>query len=165
MNLPKIPTELFAQLVSFFADYSVRDDGEVEVMAVFYWDREKKCYVLDVPFQEVSKVKIVASYTVFPPHFIKVAEFHSHNTMRADFSSIDNADELGTMLYGVVGKLQHRFLDIRCDVRTRAGVAGRFIPLDPAFIIEGDFPEEGLKIVASVEYPQQWHERVTIKSK
>lgn len=162
MSLPKIPDDLFAQLVSFFADYSVRDEGEVEVMGVFYWDTENKRYVLDVPFQEVSKVKVDACYTDFPPQFIKVAEIHSHNTMRAYFSDIDDADELGTMLYGVVGKLRQGFRDITYDLRTRAGVAGRFIPLDPSFIIEGDYPECEIKTLAPVEYPQDWHKRVKI---
>lgn len=162
MSLPKIPAELFAQLVSFFADYSIHDDGEVEVMGVFYWDTENRRYVLDVPFQEVSKIKVDACYSEFPPHFIKVAEFHSHNTMSAYFSEIDDADELGTMLYGVVGKLQQGFCDITYDVRTRAGVAGRFIPLNPAFIIEGDYPEGKVKSTIPVEYPLQWHEHVII---
>ncbi|MGU3473208.1 hypothetical protein ACLBWT_18930 [Paenibacillus sp. D51F] len=159
LNLPKIPENLFVQLVSFFADYAMH---EVEVMGVFYWDTETKRYVLDVPFQEVSKVKVDACYSEFPTHFVKVAEIHSHNTMKAYFSDIDDADELGTMLYGVVGRLQQGIREITYNVRTRAGVAGRFIPLEPSAIIEGDYPEFAVKSLEPAEYPKHWHDRVTI---
>ncbi|CAM4042147.1 hypothetical protein L1N85_19725 [Paenibacillus alkaliterrae] len=74
MSLPKIPEDLFAQLVSFFADYAMH---EVEVMGVFYWDTEGEQYVLDVPFQNVTKVSIDPCYSEVPLHYIKVAEIHS----------------------------------------------------------------------------------------
>jgi PRTRC genetic system protein A len=159
LSLPKIPETLFAQLVSFFADYAM---NEVEVMGVFYWDSENEIYVLDVPFQEVSKVKIDACYSQFPQHVIKVAEIHSHNTMKAYFSEVDNEDELGTMLYGVVGRLQKGIREITYDLRTRAGVAGRFIPLESNVIIEGDYPQHAVKSLFPVEYPESWHDRVQI---
>ncbi|MFD2614617.1 hypothetical protein [Paenibacillus gansuensis] len=160
MSLPKIPGDLFAQLVTFFADYAARDDGEVEVMGVFYWDTENKRYVLDVPKQRVSKSRVIPTYTEFPPHFIRVAEIHSHNTMDAFFSPIDDEDEKATMLYGVVGKLRNGLQEITYKVRTRAGMAGRFIPLEPEFIIEGDF--YSWPSLVKAEYPDQWHDRVTI---
>jgi PRTRC genetic system protein A len=159
LSLPKIPETLFAQLVSFFADYAM---NEVEVMGVFYWDNENELYILDVPFQEVSKVKVDACYSQFPQHVIKVAEIHSHNTMRAYFSGVDDEDELGTMLYGVVGRLQKGMREITYDLRTRAGVAGRFIPLEANVIIEGDYPKHTVKTLSPVEYPESWHDRVQI---
>ena len=159
-KLPKIPKQLFAQLVSFFMDYT---DYDVEVMGVFYYDTETGRYVLDVPYQQVSKVSVDPCYTSFPPHFVKVAEVHSHNTMRADFSSIDDADELGTMLYGVVGKLLRCQTSVFFDVRTRAGMAGKFIPLDPKVFIEGCLISYQLNNrVDYVDYPTEWRTRVTI---
>ncbi|WP_054943683.1 hypothetical protein [Paenibacillus ihuae] len=161
LNLPKIPENLFAQLVSFFSDYAM---NEVEVMGVFYWDTDSKSYVLDVPYQEVSKVKIDVHYSDYPANFIKVAEIHSHNTMSAYFSEVDNADELGTMLYGVVGRLQQGLCEVTYDLRTRAGVAGRFIPLEPNTFIEGDFSRDKVNSLAPMKYPESWHNRVTIIS-
>lgn len=161
LNLPKIPENLLAQLISFFSDYAM---NEVEVMGVFYWDMDTKSYVLDVPFQEVSKVKIDVHYSDYPANLIKVAEIHSHNTMSAYFSEVDDADELGTMLYGVVGRLQQGLCEVTYDMRTRAGAAGRFIPLEPNTFIEGDYPRDRINSLTPVKYPESWHNRVTIIS-
>ncbi|MEB9892798.1 hypothetical protein P4K96_04210 [Bacillus cereus] len=161
LKLPKIPDHLFLQLVSFFMDYVVED---VEVMGIFYWNTEEKRYVLDVPLQHVSKVSVDPCYTGFPPHFIKVAEVHSHNTMRANFSPIDDADELGTMLYGVIGRLKKAMGTIRFDIRTRAGVAGKFIPLLPSVWINCDYDnqDDSWNLAAYTPYPEKWKNRVTI---
>lgn len=159
MNLPHIPQRLFAQLISFFADYAMYD---VEVMGVFYWDTKENRYILDVPFQDVTKVSVEACYTDFPIHFIKVCEIHSHNTMNAYFSGVDNADELGTMLYGVIGNLQKGVKQITYSLLTRAGMVGRFIPLNPNLIIEGDFKADAIEATDPVTYPASWHNRVQI---
>ncbi|OME69180.1 hypothetical protein BK120_33910 [Paenibacillus sp. FSL A5-0031] len=160
MKLPKIPEYLFAQLISFFSDYAMH---EVEVMGVFYWDTEDERYVLDVPFQIVTKVSIDPHYSEVPLHYIKVAEIHSHNTMEAYFSNVDNEDELGTMLYGVVGRLQQGVCQITYDLCTRAGVAGRFIPIKPNAIVEGNYPEDKVKVLDPVSYPEGWNKRVHMK--
>ena len=115
MKLPKIPKGLFEQLVTFFYEYAT---FEVEVMGVFYWDTENERYVLDIPFQNVSKVSVDACYSHLPPHFIKVAEIHSHNSMKAYFSDIDDRDELGTMLYGVVGRIEKGINRVHFELRT-----------------------------------------------
>jgi PRTRC genetic system protein A len=159
LSLPKIPLNLFSQLVSFFADYAL---NEVEVMGVFYWDTENNRYLLDVPYQDVSKVKVDACYSEFPSHIIKVAEIHSHNTMDAYFSVVDDADEQATMLFGVVGHLQKGVEQITFNVRTRAGVSGRFIPLDPQVFIEGYYPGLAVTSFSPEAYPEKWHERVRI---
>jgi len=162
LKLPKIPDELFTQLLSFFMDYA---EHEVEVMGVFYWDSIGKRYILDVPFQSVSKVSVDPCYSQFPPNYIKVAEIHSHNTMKAFFSSIDNADELGTMLYAVIGRLKKGDSSIRFDIQTRAGVSGKFIPLAPTVWINGDYVSEDYSwnLTPFTPYPTKWQKRVTIQ--
>lgn len=161
LNLPKVPNQLFEQLISFFMDYA---DHDVEVMGVFYWNMVKKQYFLDIPFQHVSKVSVDPCYTKLPSHFIKIAEVHSHNTMKAYFSSIDDADELGTMLYGVIGKLRMASGTIRFDVQTRAGSAGNFIPLLPSAWVDCDYDnqEDSWNLVSYTPYPQKWKTRVSI---
>ncbi|AGA60075.1 hypothetical protein Theco_4075 (plasmid) [Thermobacillus composti KWC4] len=159
MKLPKIPQSLITQLISFFADYSEKN---VEVMGVFYWDSANGRYILDVPFQNVTKVSIDPHYGDFP-HFIKVAEIHSHNTMAAKFSRTDDEDELGTMLYGVIGKICRGHSVVYFDLQTRAGVAGRFIPIHPDVWIEGDYiPGTLNNRVEYSAYPEEWHDRVRI---
>ncbi|QQZ64483.1 hypothetical protein JI735_34145 (plasmid) [Paenibacillus sonchi] len=128
LALPKIPNQLFSQLITFFADYST--EFEVEVLGVFYWDSLKLEYVLDIPTQRVSKSRVFPQYKQFPAHIFKVAEVHSHNTMRAYFSDIDNEDEAGTMLYGVIGKIQ-KAKEVTFEMVVRAGAARHFIPSYP----------------------------------
>ncbi|MCM3130586.1 hypothetical protein PUW24_00595 (plasmid) [Paenibacillus urinalis] len=160
-KLPKIPKQLFAQLVSFFMDYT---DYDVEVMGVFYYDIDRQQFILDVPYQSVTKYSVNPWYSVYPGHVVKVAEIHSHNTMRADFSSIDDEDEVGTMLYGVVGKIKKgHATDVFFDVRTRAGMAGKFIPIDPKVFIEGELTSNRLNNhIDYVAYPKDWVKKVTI---
>lgn len=162
LNLPKVPNQLFEQLISFFMDYA---DHNVEVMGVFYWNMVKKQYFLDIPFQHVSKVSVDPCYTELSSNFIKVAEVHSHNTMKAYFSSIDDAYELGTMLYGVIGKLRMASGIIRFDVQTRAGSAGYFIPLLPSAWVDCDYDnqEDSWNLVSYTPYPQKWRTRVSIQ--
>lgn len=160
LYLPKIPTQLFLQLISFFSDYA---DHEVEVMGVFYWNSEERQYILDIPYQNVTKVSVEPCYNVFPD-YIKVAEVHSHHSMRAYFSSVDDSDELGTMLYGVVGKLKRSADTIRFDVRTRAGVAGKFIPLLPSVWIDCEYDNQDYSwnLIPYTPYPEKWRSRVVI---
>lgn len=85
--------------------------------------------------------------------------------MPAIFSPIDDEDELATMLYGVIGNLRKGQQSIRFDIRTRAGVAGRFIPLAPNVWIEGNYESNDsvMNIIPYVPYPEKWKKRVTIK--
>ncbi|MEK4297420.1 hypothetical protein [Paenibacillus sp. FSL R5-0914] len=163
LSLPKIPEHLILQLISFFADYSAL---EVEVMGVLYWDSLNKNYVLNIPQQKVSKESIEPNYTEFRPNLIRVAEIHSHNTMRAYFSSIDNEDEIGTMLYGVIGRIIKGDGVIRFDIKTRAGVAGKFLPLLSSVWIEGNYDnqDDSWNLILYTPYPQKWRNRVVIST-
>ncbi|MDH6373778.1 hypothetical protein M2444_005621 [Paenibacillus sp. PastF-3] len=163
LSLPKIPEHLMLQLLSFFSDYS---DLEVEVMGVFYWDRINKKYVVNVPHQKVSKESIDPNYTEFRPDLMRVAEIHSHNTMRAYFSTIDDNDEVGTMLYGVIGRMIKGDGVIRFDIKTRAGVAGKFLPLLSSVWIDGNYDnqDDSWNLIPYTPYPQKWRNRVVITS-
>ena len=74
-------------------------------------------------------------------------DFHSHNTMPAVFSETDNADEKETRLYAVAG----RFNQTLPEITVRAGCAGKFIPLNPEDVFEGNFFDS---------YPQEWKENI-----
>lgn len=160
LYLPKIPDQLFSKLVSFFIDYS--SEYEVEVLGVFYWDSLTLEYILDIPIQSVSKWRVHPEYKHFPPHIIKVAEVHSHNTMRANFSKIDDEDEMATMLYGVIGKLSELDDEICYELNVRAGAAGKYIYLEPGMLIDSlQFNHLGY-ITKREEYPLEWHKQVSV---
>ena len=81
--------------------------------------------------------------------FVLVMEVHSHNTMSAVFSCIDNKDERATGIYTVIGKLNNVFPDIT----TRISVGGKFVEINPDAVferIEGDFPESWKNAVSPI---------------
>ncbi len=139
--LPKIPYKHLEELISFFKSF-VNDKSELEALAYIFWSVESKEYFVYVPNQNVSKTRIESKLpTIDEEKFTLVMEIHSHNTMPAFFSSIDNKDEKATRLYAVVGELDNFFPDIK----VRCSVGGKFVDINPHDVFESiscDFPEE-----------------------
>ncbi|QOK30047.1 hypothetical protein IIE26_27145 (plasmid) [Cytobacillus oceanisediminis] len=149
-NLPKIPGELLAEAITFFRDYC-KNGVELEVMVNFFYHPKTKEYVVDCPNQVVSKGCIQFQELSYQREgFIEVLQLHSHNSMKAYFSKVDNNDEKRFLLYGVVGELDQ----LRPVIKIRAGFNGHFYDL-PLEII---FQEPNLSKTA--EYPCIWHNRI-----
>jgi len=91
-NLPKIPGELLSQALSFFRDYC-KDGTELEVMVSFQFNLDTKEFFVQCPFQQVTKGRIEYEEEKMTEDFIEVLQLHSHNTMSAFFSDIDDRDE------------------------------------------------------------------------
>ena len=79
--------------------------------------------------------------------YLHYADIHSHNSMEAKVSPVDDQDERATRIYMVVGRLDRFFPDI--SVRMSCG--GTFQELDPATVIEG---------LGSV-FPREWRDNVS----
>ena len=62
-----------------------------------------------------------------------VAEFHSHGGHSAFFSAIDDRDEQGFRIYGVVGRLDSP----TPELTLRVGIYGHFAPLDWSQVFDG----------------------------
>ena len=112
---------------------------------MIYWDKWKEEYLAYVPQQNVSKAGIHASLQENPyddeSRYIHYADIHSHNSMEAFFSSIDDADERGTGIYMVLGHLDHFYPEIAA----RICCGGSFVGIDPGTVVEGleePFPPE-----------------------
>ena len=109
LYLPKMPFTIYQQIVTFFKAIMVKED-ESEAFLQVYWNLEEQKYEIHVPEQIVSKGHVSYDATknlnkLFPKKYIFVFECHSHNTMGAFWSSVDDADEKETRLYGVFGCL------------------------------------------------------------
>ena len=65
-----------------------------------------------------------------------VAEFHSHGSSRAFFSTTDNEDEQGFRIYGVAGRLDTP----QPELNLRVGVYGHFAPLCWSQVFGGPNP-------------------------
>ena len=146
MALPKIPAHIFSKVMGFFK--SISDELHYEVLVHILYDTEEKEYIIKVPKQRISEASVNSETDEpYPDRYIHVMDFHSHNTMPAVFSGTDNADEKETRLYAVAGRFNRTFPEIT----VRAGCAGKFIPLNPEDVFEGDF---------FGSYPQEWKENI-----
>lgn len=149
-NLPKIPGELLSQSISFFRDYC-SNEVELEVMVSFYYHPKTQDYIVDCPKQKVSKGRIDFEELNYQNEgFIEVLQLHSHNSMRAYFSEVDNTDEKRFLLYGVVGEL-----DQECpSMRVRAGFNGYFFDLPLEYVFQNPV------LTSATNYPRIWHRNV-----
>lgn len=153
-DLPKIPEELFQKIYSFFKAFCFKAD--VEVMLQIFFDTETEEYFLECPVQKVSKARVEAELSdKFTGRnslrYIQVAQVHSHNSMSAYFSSIDDKDEKAFMLYGVFGKLDSE--QPQCVFRVKSNDSFVIIPAHQIF--------EGT-ILKEVDFPNEWEEKVFI---
>lgn len=146
MALPKIPAHIFSKVMGFFK--SISDELHYEVLVHILYDTEEKEYIIKVPKQRISEASVNSETDApYPDRYIHVMDFHSHNTMPAVFSGTDNADEKETRLYAVAGRFNRTFPEIT----VRAGCVGKFIPLNPEDVFEGDFFDS---------YPEEWKESI-----
>lgn len=146
MAHPKIPAHIFSKVMGFFK--SISDELHYEVLVHILYDTEEKVYIIKVPKQRISEASVNSETDEpYPDRYIHVMDFHSHNTMPAVFSGTDNADEKETRLYAVAGRFNRTFPEIT----VRAGCAGKFIPLNPEDVFEGDF---------FGSYPEEWKENI-----
>jgi PRTRC genetic system protein A len=106
LAIPKIPRRILNQIIAFFKKLTEEHDFEAYVQIV--WDKENQEHVIVCPEQVVSKGRVKYEATnVSPERFVLVCDIHSHNSMLAFFSGVDDSDEKkrGDRFFGVVGKL------------------------------------------------------------
>ena len=154
--LPLIPLSLMRQIIAFFRSFMAEHGQEYEALVLIYWDKWKEEYLAYVPKQDVSKAGIHASLQENPyddeSRYIHYADIHSHNSMEAFFSSIDDADERGTGIYMVLGHLDHFYPEIAA----RICCGGSFVDIDPGTVVEGleePFPPEWCTEVSHEKAP------------
>jgi hypothetical protein len=73
-------------------------------------------------------------------------DIHSHNSMKAFYSAVDDNDEKATRLYTVIGRLDKYFP----DVKTRISNGGKFQEIDPSEVFE----------VVAKPFPEEWKSKV-----
>lgn len=140
---------LLSQVISFFRCY-MNEREEFEAMAHILWDKENEEFVVHVPEQEVYKARVKADlrHEDLPgDRYLHYADIHSHNSMEARFSPVDDQDERATRIYIVLGRLDKFFPEI--SVRMSCG--GTYQELDPGTVIEG----------LGAVFPSEWRNQVT----
>lgn len=146
--LPLVPIGVLAQIISFFRCY-MNDGEQFEAMAHILWDKREERFIVHVPEQTVTKAHIDAelSRDDFPEdRYLHYIDIHSHNSMAAKFSPVDDKDERATRIYIVVGRLDKFFPDI--TVRMSCG--GAYLELPPGCVLES----------FGALFPQKWRSNV-----
>lgn len=159
--LPLIPFSMLQQIIAFFRCY-MHEHEEFEALAHIYWDREQEEYTVFIPKQEVHRAKVDAdlrSDALPENRYLHYADIHSHNSMAAKFSFVDDRDEKATRLYFVVGRLD-RFCP---SVTARVSCGGSYQEIDPATVLEGMervFPDAWLeKVTCGHHVPSEGHDK------
>lgn len=149
MSLPKIPMHILMFIWDFFAKLSER--YELEALVHILYDTRTKEYTVRVPKQQLTHVSVDCVLDEeYPEHMIHVMDIHSHNTMPAKFSPVDDVDERPTRLYAVMGRLHKAFPDI-C---VRASCAGHFISVNPTDVFDTK--------ATNFPHPAIWDEQIDL---
>lgn len=128
LRLPKMSGKLYDKIDGFFR--YIADIYGTEVLVRIFWNRKKKEYEIELPEQSVSPSSVQEESddkdgVLRKPDCIAVAEFHSHCFYKAFFSSVDNEDELGNKIYGVLGD----YSKTESNSILRAGTGGKYVYL------------------------------------
>ncbi len=148
--LPLVPMELLAQIISFFR-CCMTGPEEFEALAHILWDKQEEKFVVRVPEQTVTKAHIDAELgrdDLPEERYLHYIDIHSHNSMEAKFSPVDDEDERATRIYIVVGRLDKFFPDI--TVRMSCG--GTYLTLPPGCVLES----------FGAVFPQEWRNQVKL---
>lgn len=147
--LPRIPQSLMRAILGFFRS-QMEGGAEYEALVRIYWDRKEQRFVPFVPEQRVTKDRVTVRLTeqTLPDEdrYLYYADIHSHNSMKAVFSAVDDMDERGTRLYLVIGRLD-RFYP---EIAARISCGGSFVPIEPELVLEG----------LDGSFPAEWNEKV-----
>lgn len=145
--LTRIPSALMGRIISFFRYFM--DKQEYEALAQIYWDRQEEKFIAHIPKQTVTKASIHADLrgnSLPDDRYLHYADVHSHNSMAAQFSCMDDQDECPTGIYIVIGRLNHFYPEISA----RVSCGGTFLEIDSSLVMES-FEEE---------FPLEWIDQV-----
>ena len=121
-KLPKIPVKMLEEIIEYF-----REDLDREAAVRIVYRKKEKQFQFYKAGGQRKKMYMYYEYEVteemFSPEVIHVMELHSHNTMPAFFSVVDDQDEKDYPgLFGVIGNLDA----INPSLQFRAGNNGIF---------------------------------------
>jgi len=93
-DLPKIPKQMFAKIIAFFK--KIYEDHHSEAIVLLHFNEETEKFKLQIPHQKVTAGGINYLRTVTYPGYTKVCTIHSHSSMSAFHSGVDDKDEEDT---------------------------------------------------------------------
>ena len=130
--LPPVPLKHLQDIICFFKITAA--NGDKEALANVYWDKLDEVFVTDIPEQTASRfsVKSETNPAFDGDRYIHYIDIHSHGSMKAFFSAVDNADEKATRVYVVVGNV----LDDLPEIKARISNGGKHLEINPDDVFE-----------------------------
>lgn len=153
-RLPKISGKIWCEM-----DYFFRHIAEIygtEIMFRIFWNKRAETYELEMPVQRVTAGSVQEDSedkdgVLRKPDCIAVAEFHSHGFYNAFFSIVDNEDELGNKVYGVMGG----YSNSQSKALMRAGTGGKYVMIKKSDV----FTDETATQEELDAFVQKWAEK------
>ncbi len=128
MTERKIPYGILLDVVAFFKKNPLK-----EAAAQVFYDVNARKYEIYYPEQKVTFASVVFTRSHdMERDKVLVMDIHSHGTMNAFFSSVDDNDEKGTRLFMVFGNLDKKEI----TYKLRAGIAGNYKMLKLSDVFE-----------------------------
>ncbi len=152
LAVPKIPLQLLWQAIAFFREVFAVHKSEAAVRVAY--SRKSGKYFLDCPPQEVSAARCHFDRLRVPADSVVVAEIHSHGDLTAQFSSIDDRDEIADRFYGVVGHVD----DFFPQVTLRLSIGGNHMDVDVPELFDTERDPMG-----RATFPPGWLDQVKHK--
>ena len=154
-KLPLLPVDEINKVIGFFSDYSNK-----EAIVEIFWHLEEQKYIFLAPDQVVTGSSISYEPSVVPGA-IRVGDIHSHNTISAHFSSVDDSDD--NRLYGLhfvfsfSGQTDWvspgRAVKLPFEILGRLVLPEISIGVQPSILIDG-VPK------ADKDYPKEWKKKI-----
>lgn len=128
MTEKRIPYGILMDVVTFFKKNPCK-----EAAVQIFYDVNTGKYELYYPEQKATSASVVFTRNHdMENDKVLVMDIHSHGTMNAFFSSIDDNDEKGTRLFMVFGNLDKKEI----THKLRAGIAGNYKMLELSDVFE-----------------------------
>lgn len=119
----QIPGEILGEVVNYFAE----DLSKESIVQI--WEEDGRYKVVKPAYAEATKARVDYSFSLTTKGRY-VMTIHSHNTMAAYFSNVDDADELDIPgLYGVIGRIKQVGDDIHYESAFRYTLGADRLPI------------------------------------
>lgn len=158
-NLPPIPYELCLKVKWFFK--LIWKATKTEVMLEVYFNPETNSYFINCPKQTITKYRVTYHREEIP-NMTKIMEIHSHHSMPAIFTTIDDADEnkIG-IIYGVIGNFKEDSSHWAMSLRVLNKGSFKYLDFTDIFESPKKLPIDELKKVFREEY-KLWKEKLIV---
>jgi PRTRC genetic system protein A len=143
---PRIPKEL---LLEVWRSSCSACESNLEML--FHFHNRNGEWNLQIPEQTQNPTSCqLAESGSQASHHHAIVEIHSHASMPAFFSSVDNADETGFRIYGVLGRVN----TTKPEIQMRVGLFQHCwnVPAKTVFDIESDFFMTDISIMSGCQF-------------